>query len=82
MDLKDTALLPPLLLIFNTMFPLILPTTALNWCLFLVAIDLARYFFYASWDLQYALGLNIFSLLYPPGHPGPATTPVASISMT
>ncbi|KAB8225112.1 hypothetical protein BDV33DRAFT_198955 [Aspergillus novoparasiticus] len=69
MELTDTALLPPLFIALNTLLSLMLPTTALTWSLFLTAIDLGCYFSCASWDLQDALGLNIFSIKYPPGHP-------------
>lgn len=35
----------------------------------LKTVDLTRYAIYDSWDFQDVLGLNIFSIEYPPGHP-------------
>lgn len=68
MELTDTSLIGPALIALNAMIPLMRISTALTCGLFLVATDITRYFTYASWDLKVALGLNIFTLKYPPGH--------------
>ena len=69
-DYWDSCLTTPLLLATNTRFIALLhPKTALL-CAFLYSLmDLSKYFTYCSWDLRFALDLNIFSIKYPVGHP-------------